>query len=409
MYTHATASMRQSFARSGCRLAILVVVVVCAGESIVVDDVPAGDEHANSTATDDERSLETITCQLDGESRTIEGTVLISSQDGGLLVEDRFGELYAIAGEASPARVPSQTPFALAGGDELAQRLQSVLADEGTVVTTEHYVIVTRGSAEFAEWAGAVLDQFHFSMLETWREMGLEPHEPEGLLPLIVLADREEYTDFATRDASVEVAQTRAYYSMRTNRMVLHDPLSEAVASPADLTPREIDRRMAALPRSIGTLLHEATHQLAYNCGLHTRYADNPMWLTEGLAMCAEPSEASRTSVDVRLTRPNADRLVEFKNYVRGGRPAGNLTRILESEDRFRDADTQSIAYSEAWALSWFLIRERSEEYVEYLRTIADKPRMNWDDPATRLAEFEAAFGDVDELERDFLRWIARR
>ncbi len=355
------------------------------------------------------RLFETITYQSDGESRTIEGAVLISSQDGGLLVQDRFGELFAIQGESTPQHMPSEVPFALADGEELAQRLRSVLGDEGTVVTTEHYVIATRGSAEFAEWAGAVLDQFHFSMLETWTEMGLEPVAPVGLLPLLVLADRDEYADFATRDASAEVAQTRAYYSMRTNRMVLHDPLSAVVASPEDLSPREIDRRMAALPQSVGTLLHEATHQLAYNCGLHRRYADNPMWLTEGLAMCAESSEATRQAVDVRLIRPNTERLVDFKNYVRHRREAGSMADLLSSEDLFRDADTQADAYCESWALSWFLIREHHDEYVEFLRLVSQKPLMTWDEPATRLAEFEAAFGNIDELERDFLRWMARR
>lgn len=387
--------MRQALASIGGCLAAAIISCLCVS-------LCRGDEA-------EPRFVESITYQADGETRTMDGVVLISSQDGGLLVQDRFGELFAIQGEWSPQRAATEAQFTLAPADELAQQLQLILTSDAVVVTTEHYVIVTRGSAEFAEWAGAVLDQFHFSMLETWREMGLEPSEPAGLLPLLVLADRDEYADFATRDASAEVAQTRAYYSMRTNRMVLHDPLSAAVASPEDLTPREIDRRMAALPQSIGTLLHEATHQLAYNCGLHRRYADNPMWLTEGLAMCAESSEASRTSVDVRLTRPNNERLIDFKNYLRGGRAAGSLATLLESEDGFRDAESQSDAYCESWALSWFLIREHREEYVEFLRMVSQKPLMSWDDPATRMADFEAAFGDIDELERDFLRWIARR
>jgi hypothetical protein len=125
--------------------------------------------------------------------------------------------------------------------------------------------------------------------------------------------------------------------------------------------------------------------------------------------MAAESSEASRQSVDVRLIRPNAERLVDFKNYVRQRREAGSQTDLLCSENLFRDADTQSDAYCESWALSWFLIREHREEYVAYLQLISQKPLMTWDEPATRLADFEAAFGNVDELEREFLRWMARR
>ena len=36
--------------------------------------------------------------------------------------------------------------------------------------------------------------------------------------------------------------------------------------------------------RNVATIIHEATHQLAYNSGMQRRYADNPMWVSEGLA-----------------------------------------------------------------------------------------------------------------------------
>ncbi len=314
-----------------------------------------------------------------------------------------------IPGPNDVRRTAFNAPYQPADSEELGESLNLAVDEGGTIVVTEHYVLCTTGSQEFAEWAGVVLDQFHHVALETWTDLGLEPHEPTGPLPILILASREEYVAFATRDASAAVAQTRAYYSMRTNRMVLHDPLAEAVSPQEELGPRDVDRRMAALPHSIATLLHEATHQLAYNCGLHRRYADNPMWLTEGLAMCVEPSDVSRYSVELRLTRPNAERLVDFKTYVRQRRQDGTLVNLLGSEETFRDANTQIDAYCESWALSWFLYREHRDEYVEYLRNIGQKPLLNWDDPAQRLADFEAVFGDIAELEREFLRWMSRR
>ena len=36
------------------------------------------------------------------------------------------------------------------------------------------------------------------------------------------------------------------------------------------------------------TIIHEATHQTAYNVGVHARFADQPRWLVEGLAMMFE-------------------------------------------------------------------------------------------------------------------------
>lgn len=355
-----------------------------------------------------ERVLEIIAYDADGETFTLEGAVLVEAQDG-LLVVDRFGELRTILSDADVSRTISDEPYQPAGADELAESLNHVMGGAGTIVITEHYVLCTTGSREFAEWAGVVLDQFHHAALEAWTDLGLEPHEPLGPLPILILASREEYVAFATRDASATVAQTRAYYSMRTNRMVLHDPLAESIAPQEELGPREVDRRMAALPHSIATLLHEATHQLAYNCGLHRRYADNPMWLTEGLAMCVEPSDVSRYSVELRLTRPNAERLVDFKTYVRQRRQDGTLANLLGSEETFRDANTQIDAYCESWALSWYLYREHRDEYVAYLRMVANKPLLTWDEPAQRLADFEAVFGDIADLEREFLRWMSRR
>lgn len=353
--------------------------------------------------------LETIVYQSDGATLSLDGAVLIEAQDGGMLVLDRFGELFTITADAAAVREPTDAAYAPADADELAERLRQAVGGAGTTIVSEHYVICTTGSEEFADWVGAVLDQFHHAALEAWTAWGLEPRPPRGPLPILILASRDEYVAFATQDASADVANTRAYYSMRTNRMVLHDPLAEPSAVRVNLSARDVDRRMAALPQHTATLLHEATHQLAYNCGLHQRYADNPMWLTEGLAMCVEPSDVDRHSVELRLTRPNAERLVDFKTYARQRRQEESLSGLIASEDRFRDAETQSDAYCEAWALSWFLYREHRDQYVEYMRLISQKPLLTWDDGQQRLTDFEAVFGDVTELEREFLRWISRR
>ena len=40
--------------------------------------------------------------------------------------------------------------------------------------------------------------------------------------------------------------------------------------------------------RTVSTIVHEATHQIAFNCGLHTRLSDCPRWFSEGIAMYFE-------------------------------------------------------------------------------------------------------------------------
>ena len=57
----------------------------------------------------------------------------------------------------------------------------------------------------------------------------------------------------------------------------------------------------------MATIVHEATHQIAFNCGMQQRYADIPLWLCEGMAVYFEaPDLASKVRLryrrGVRLT-----------------------------------------------------------------------------------------------------------
>ncbi len=78
------------------------------------------------------------------------------------------------------------------------------------------------------------------------------------------------------------------YYNLQTNRVTMYD-----LTGVDDL--RQNRRRTSSAShvnqilsqpeaeRTVATIVHEATHQLAYNSGLQTRFADNPFWVSEGL------------------------------------------------------------------------------------------------------------------------------
>ena len=83
----------------------------------------------------------------------------------------------------------------------------------------------------------------------------------------------------------------------------------------------EIKRRTAASAFNMATIVHEATHQIAFNSGLHVRFADNPLWLTEGMAMYFEgpdPDGGYDWKAIGELNRPRYDRFL--------GVPAGAAT-----------------------------------------------------------------------------------
>jgi len=159
--------------------------------------------------------------------------------------------------------------------------------------------------------------------------------------------------------------------------------------------------------RLVATIIHEATHQIAFNCGLHTRYADVPQWVSEGLAVFFETPDlrSSQGWRDIGGVSPS--RLAQFRRYLTT-RPAESLQSLVQDDKRFRQAGTALDAYAEAWALQHYLITTRLSDYVRYLQKLSEKPVMIYDTPEERLAEFRQAFGDdLSALDADFLRYAS--
>jgi hypothetical protein len=225
-------------------------------------------------------------------------------------------------------------------------------------------------------------------------------------LTAVVFASQAEFDEFARKDAGAQFAGKLGYYSIRTNRIVLYD-LADSQRQPVR-NAAEVNRRVAATPANVATIVHEATHQLAFNCGMQTRYADNPMWLSEGIAMYCETPDLRTGSGWGTIGRLNTTRLQQFREFARDRRPEGSMHALIVNEDRFRDPATSRDAYSESWALCYFLIKTHRAEFIEFLQTISRKPRLRWDTADERRRDFEETIGAVDELEQEFLRYQAR-
>jgi len=65
-------------------------------------------------------------------------------------------------------------------------------------------------------------------------------------------------------------------------------------------------------------------------------------------------------------------------------------------------------AYSESWTLTWFLIKTRPKQYLEYVRKMGEKPILMWDSYEERIADFEEVFGPAEELEKEFIRYVRK-
>ena len=172
---------------------------------------------------------------------------------------------------------------------------------------------------------------------------------------------------------------------------------------------REINQMLsqrAAVPL-VSTIVHEATHQIAFNCGLQTRLSDVPLWLCEGMAVYFEAPDLTSSRGWHGIGRVNYPRLATFRRNLPNW-PATRSSHSSPTTGGFRNPATAVAAYADAWALNYYLIKYRSKDYAGYLKMLAEKRPLMEDDPDTRLAEFKQHFGDLRTLERDFLKQMSR-
>ena len=75
------------------------------------------------------------------------------------------------------------------------------------------------------------------------------------------------------------------------------------------------------------------------------------------------------------------------------------------SEDRrFEQQAAILDAYSEAWALTYYLITYEQESFVEYLQFLGEKKPGVKESSERKIADFEKFFGDLEEVNEQFLK-----
>ncbi len=159
--------------------------------------------------------------------------------------------------------------------------------------------------------------------------------------------------------------------------------------------------------RTVSTIVHEATHQIAFNCGLHTRLSDCPRWFSEGIAMYFETPDLRSAKGWSGIGNVNRPRLEQFQQSLTA-RSANSLETLLRDDKRFIDPKQVLNAYAEAWALTYFLIHKHPKEYVSYLRLLSTKKPLLQDGPEQRLDEFRRTFGELDKLNTELVRYMVR-
>jgi hypothetical protein len=353
-------------------------------------------------------AVDVVSFEQAGVSRQITGRVLVEAQDGGLLCEDQDGRIWTILPGQLRKREQNDEAFRYLSREELAESLLSELPNGFLSHHTAHYLICYNTSQDYARWCGALFEKLHRAFFNFWKRQGLRLQEPDVLVA-IVFRDHNSYAAYGQDELGDAAESIIGYYSLATNRITTYDLTGiEQLRRPGDRTgsAQHISQILSrpAAARTVATVIHEATHQLAFNSGLQRRFADNPLWLSEGLAIYFESPDVSSNRGWRKIGGLHEMRLQKMREYL-PSRPQDSLVTLVTDDQRFRDTQRAEVAYAEAWALCYFLMRQRSDQFSEYLKRIAAKPVLGQDTPEQRLQEFQQVFGQSwGELDGEFLR-----
>lgn len=344
------------------------------------------------------------------ETHTVEGVIRAEAADGGLLLEQADGRLDLYQPAAIAAREPIPPPVGVETPRDLGRRILGELPAGFDLLVTKHYVVCFDTSRQYAQWAASLFERLHDGFTNFWSQAGFDVRPPERPLIVVIFSDRSRYEEFASRDLGAATDRIVGYYNMLSNRVTTFDLTGvDALRGHSQPRPRgQATTALLARPEAAGlvaTLIHEGTHQMAFNCGLHQRLAPVPLWVCEGVATYFEaPDLASGHGWRAigMVNQPRRDQFLKLPGQ-------GWLEPLLRDDQAFREPDAATDAYARGWALTAYLIKTKKKEFVGYLRTLAEKSPCEADSEQRRIEEFAAAFGEPDAtLEQAVAAFVAR-
>lgn len=325
---------------------------------------------------------------------------------------------------------------------DLAVEQLAALGSRAGVTRAEPFLIVSDADTAWTQNRAALLQRAAHQFKRFADRLGYRVEPSDEPLVVVLINDHERYARFAQRHDAVEAGWVAGYYASLSNRVVFYNDATGPSAAQAGAKLREYDelvarakemasdarrerrgddaatlekrasemaarlkhekQRVTSATRINGQAkaVHEAVHLLAFNWGLQARDREYPFWLTEGLATNFEtekPGNAFGPEHEFDPRRRDFDRVRE------GGRliPLEVFVQMMTVPGD--DEETADVMYAQSWSLFRYLFRYEREALCEYFRDIKRQPpgRMG---PKRHLEIFRARFGDVESLERAWLK-----
>jgi len=341
------------------------------------------------------------------KSVVLTGRIVAEIPNSALLLEEQNGKLHQVPARQLLSREDARKRFVPFTSTELAADLLQQVPAGFEVTETEHYVVCSNSAPEYVEFCGKLLEAVFDQYFRFMADLKVEVTEPSFRLPIVIFASSSEFQTFSARQhPEISFADTPGYYSVTDNQTLLLDLTGDRSIRSAST----IRKRLADKPLQVATVVHEAVHQLAFNSGLQVRMADNPLWLSEGLAMYFETTSARSTLLWNRPGLVNPRHQPGFMKLLEANQVSGGMNTLIESDSAFLNAAEMPAAYAKAWALTHYLMREEKTGMQKFLHNMTQRKPMVGLTAEERTQEFLTAFGKLpDEMEQELVSYIRRQ
>ena len=280
--------------------------------------------------------------------------------------------------------------FSVMPREKMVQKLKKEFGKRYSVSSTASFLVVHPhgGYQKFAKPFEDLNKRFSIY----FQKRGHHLEKARFPMVAVVLNTRGEY-DRMLKTKSKDPLNWVGYYSGRSNRVITYDRTSVESES---------------FWKS-STLIHEATHQTAYNRGVHNRFGNTSSWIVEGLATMFEAEGVHNSGTHTRRKdRINASRLWVMQTAIKDGSAKHKLRDIVRSDQIFRS--DQRLAYSYAWGLTFYLAETQPRIYLNFITDDAQRPNFSAYGEKDRLVRFAEAFGsDFDNLEARMFKFLKQQ
>ncbi|PHS18708.1 MAG: hypothetical protein COA78_01610 [Blastopirellula sp.] len=353
--------------------------------------------------------MDVITWMQKDQRKTAEGRIT-ATHETGLILQTTDGMMWPITNDEIISRERNDQGFLLLNEAQLSQRLLVELPAGFKIHKTAHYVICYNTSRAYAQWSGALYERLYRGFVNYWSQRGIEIHDPAQPMVAVVFDNQASFAKYSERELGAATSSVIGYYSMQTNRVAMYDLTGTSAQSGVRRSTVSQINQVLSRPEAewtVATIVHEATHQLAFNCGMQQRYADIPLWISEGLAIYFETPDLGSSKGWRSIGKVNRTRLARAKQVLSRSNQAV-LPGLLSSDDSFRKAASALDSYALAWSLNYYLLKRYPREYANYLKQLSEREALKDPPKGERIVEFNHYFGeDLNQFERNFRKYLA--